>query len=98
MIKVKKSDNVITITGHANYSDNLDIVCASVSSIMYTTVNAILRIDRDALMYIDDGDKVEIRILKNDKITNELVLNMMSLFDSLQTDYKDNIKIESEEK
>ena len=42
MIKILKEMDKITIKGHANYSESNDIVCASVSSIMYTTVNAIL--------------------------------------------------------
>ena len=37
--------DTITISGHANYSDSNDIVCASVSSIMYTTVNAIMKLN-----------------------------------------------------
>ena len=97
MIKVTKSGNVIIITGHANYSDGEDIVCASVSSIMYTSVNAILRFDKDAIKYEDDGNKVIITIQKDDQITNELILNMLSLFKNLESDYKNNIKIESEE-
>ena len=43
MITIKRKDDLITIEGHANYSEGNDIVCASVSSIMYTTVNACLR-------------------------------------------------------
>lgn len=97
MIKVKKSGNIITISGHANYSDGEDIVCASVSSIMYTTVNAILRFDKDAIKYEDGGNKVIITINKTDNITNELILNMLLLFKNLESDYKNNIKIESEE-
>lgn len=97
MIKVKKSGNTITISGHANYSNGEDIVCASVSSIMYTTVNAILRFDKDAIKYEDDGDKVIITINKSDNITTELISNMLLLFKNLESDYKNNIKIESEE-
>ena len=44
MINIKKKKNVITISGHANYRDKDDIVCASVSSIMYTSVNALFKI------------------------------------------------------
>lgn len=97
MIKVNKSGNTITISGHANYSNREDIVCASVSSIMYTTVNAILRFDKDAIKYEDDGDKVIITINKSDNITTELISNMLLLFKNLESDYKNNIKIESEE-
>ena len=39
MIKVELKDNLITIKGHAGYDDKgKDIVCASVSSIVITTI------------------------------------------------------------
>ena len=45
MIKVEKKKNFISISGHAMY-DTLgkDIVCASVSTMVTVTVNAILKI------------------------------------------------------
>ena len=55
MIKVKvlKENDFykeIIITGHANYdSYGKDIVCSSVSSIVVTTVNAIISLDKDAM-------------------------------------------------
>ena len=97
MIVVKKEDNLITIKGHANYSDKEDIVCASVSSIMYTTVNAILRFDENALKYEDSGDEVLITINKSTEASDKLIFNMMSLFNELALKYPNNIKIESEE-
>ncbi|MBE6161530.1 MAG: ribosomal-processing cysteine protease Prp [Firmicutes bacterium] len=52
MINVVKNKNIIEITGHANFDDyGKDIVCASVSSIVITTVNGILEINRDSLKY-----------------------------------------------
>lgn len=97
MIKVIKKGNIITISGHANYNDSNDIVCASVSSIMYTTVNAILHFDNKAIDYKDDNNIVTIKINKNDNITNVLINNMMSLFNSLVNDYPKNIKIDEED-
>lgn len=98
MITVKKKDNVITISGHAGYKKTgEDIVCASVSSIMYTTLNAILRFSNDAISYEDDKKKVTIVNKKGDNITNTLLSNMMSLFLELAMQYPKNIKIESEE-
>lgn len=97
MINIIKKNNIITISGHANYSDKEDIVCASVSSIMYTTVNALLRVDRNSIDYKDDGKVVTIEVNKNDDLTNILIVNMLSLFNELALKYKDNIKIEMEE-
>ena len=93
MIKiVKEMDNII-ISGHANFSDTNDIVCASVSSIMYTTVNAILNIDEEAIEFLDDNNKCTITIKKHDDITNKLIDNMMILFKELEDKYPSNIKI-----
>ena len=93
MIKIVKNDKNITIEGHANFSDTNDIVCASVSSIMYTTVNAILNFSENAINFEDDKKKVTITILKNDDVTTKLIDNMMLMFDSLKKDYPSNIEI-----
>lgn len=94
MIKVVAKKNKISISGHANYDDyGKDIVCASVSSILTTTVNAILEIDGEAIDYHDNGKVVTINILKENDIVNKLINNMLSLFGDLAKDYKDYIKI-----
>ena len=93
MILVRISDNQINISGHANYSDGNDIVCASVSSIMYTTVNAIMSFNKDAIIYEDDNSLVSIKIKSKDEITSKLIENMLNLFESLANDYPKNIKI-----
>lgn len=103
MIKVKieiKNNSLkkINISGHANYSDyGKDIVCASCSSILVTTVNAIIEIDESAIEYLDNGNIVTINILKDNDIVNKLLNNMLSLFKDLTKDYKDYIKIIKEE-
>ncbi len=97
MIKIKTIGNLITIEGHANYAETDDIVCASVSSIMYTTVNAILHFDEKAIKYTDDKNKVSIEILKHDNITETLIENMMALYRELELDYPKNVKIYKEE-
>ena len=97
MILVRVSDNHIKISGHANYSDGNDIVCASVSSIMYTTVNAIMSFDKDAIIYEDNNDVVTIKNIKKDEITNKLIDNMINLFDNLKNDYPKNINIIEED-
>jgi uncharacterized protein YsxB (DUF464 family) len=97
MIKINYKENLITISGHANYSDGNDIVCASVSSIMYTTVNALLRLDENSIKYTDNKDKVIIEVLKHDDVIDVLITNMMSLFNQLELDYPKNVKIYKEE-
>ena len=98
MIKViitKENNNIkeITLKGHALYADlGKDIVCAAVSSIVITTVNAIKRIDSQAISYEDNGS-VLIKILKHDEITNKLTENLADLLKELANDYPKNIKI-----
>lgn len=95
MIKVDLTkDKLITISGHSGYEERgKDIVCASVSSIVITTINAIIEIDSDAIDYSDLDDKIIIRILKEDEVVNKLINNMILLLESLEKDYKDFIKI-----
>ena len=93
MIKVLKEMDKITISGHANYADSNDIVCASVSSIMYTTVNAILNINDQAITFEDDNNKCTITIKSHDDITDKLIDNMMLLLTELKDKYPSNIEI-----
>lgn len=94
MITIKKSKDLITISGHAGYSEHgSDIVCASVSSIAITTVNAIMKIDSEAIDFNEKEGFLEISIKKNQKIVNILLNNMISLFEELEGNYPDNIKI-----
>ena len=94
MIKVEIKDNLITIKGHAGYDDKgKHIVCASVSSIVITTINGIIEIDNEAIDYSDLDNKIVIRIIKEDDIVNKLINNMLLLLESLEKDYNDYIKI-----
>lgn len=97
MITIKMKSNLITIEGHADYQEKEDIVCASVSSIMYTTVNACLRFNRSSIDYKDDGNTVSIKVLEKSDNINILIVNMISLYKELASKYPNNIKIESEE-
>ena len=95
-VNVNKKDNQIdsiVLSGHAMYDDyGIDIVCASVSSIVITTVNAIIRINNDAIEYRQDDDLV-ITIKLHDKVTDLLIENMLELLTELEKQYKKNIKI-----
>lgn len=94
MIKVEIENNKIEIKGHANYDDyGKDIVCASVSSIVITTINAIIEFDLESIYYEDLNNRILIEKLKDDDITNKLINNMIELLEELEKSYKDNIKI-----
>lgn len=93
MIKISIKEKQIIIKGHANYDElGKDIVCASVSSMVITTVNAILRIDSDAIKYSDDNG-VTIDIIKDDEITNKLINNLIDLLEELENQYPKYIEI-----
>ena len=99
MIKVKtEKENgfyqKIAILGHAMYDDyGKDIVCSAASSIVTTTINGILSIDKDALTYQVTKKGLTINVCKQDKITDTLICNMISLQKELEENYKDNIEI-----
>ena len=93
MIKVKKDKNIITISGHANYDKyGSDIVCSSVSSIVYTTINGILNINSNSLC-VTDNDTLTIEVLSNDEVTTKLIDNMMLLLEDVKLQYPKNISI-----
>ena len=99
MIKVviNKKNNAISsikITGHSGYSEaGSDIVCASVSSICITTVNALVRIDSSCIDYKDMEGYLEVDIKRHSEVIDILVENMISLLIELEKDYKEYIKI-----
>ena len=98
MIKVYREQNKIIIKGHADYDDyGKDIVCASVSSIVITTVNAILEIYRDAVIYKEEKDILTIELLKQDEIIIKLINNMINLLKELSNNYPKNIKVREDE-
>ncbi len=93
MIKINYSKNLIKISGHANFADyGKDIVCASVSSICYTTINSILNFDINAINVKDNNDLI-IEINSHDNITDTLITTMLDELMDLATQYPKNLKI-----
>lgn len=93
MIKVNYNEKIIRISGHANHNEyGKDIVCASVSSIVYTTINGILNINDQAIEF-EDKKELVIKIISNDEITKSLLDNMLGLLMDLAIQYPQNIKI-----
>ena len=94
-VEGKKHIEKIKIFGHADYEDyGKDIVCSSVSSIVTTTVNGIYEIDNTYLRVEakEEGNMI-ITILKEDKICDKLINNMLSLLSELEESYPENIKV-----
>ena len=99
MIKVNIKQNRVIITGHAGYDEyGKDIVCASVSSIVITSVNAALKLENNSLEYIEEKDKLTINILINKENIKIIIENMIDLLEELSLTYKENIKIIKEER
>ena len=96
-VNVKKKDDVVNyikISGHAEYAEEgFDIVCASVSSIAITTVNALISIDEDCIDYTNDDGFLKIIIKKHNEVIDKLIDNMINLLSELEKDYKKNIEI-----
>jgi len=96
-ISIKKNEKIIssiTIEGHSGYeTQGKDIVCASVSCISITTVNAILRIDENALNFCEKDGYLKLEILKHDKYIDILIENMCELLKDLEKKYNKYIKI-----
>ena len=99
-VKIKNEKNEvkqILFSGHALYEDfGKDIVCAGASAILTTSVNAILKYDKNALKYTIEDD-VLVKILKTDKIINLLIDNMIDLLKELSNDYPKNIIVREDE-
>lgn len=98
MIKVLINEtdkiNSIEIKGHSNYaSHGFDIVCASVSSISITTVNAIVRIDSNSIDYKDEDGYLLINIIKHSDTIDKLIDNMIDLLKELERKYNKHIEI-----
>ncbi len=88
--KYKKID----ILGHAMYDDyGKDIVCSAASSIVTTTVNGILALDKDNLSYMISKEGLYITIKSTDKTTQILIKNMVSLLKELEINYPANIEV-----
>lgn len=96
-ITVKKNKDIIesiSVTGHSGYKESgSDIVCASVSSICITTVNAMIRLDNMAIEYEETDGYLKVDIKQHSKTIDTLALNMVELLCELASDYKDYIKI-----
>lgn len=95
-INVKYQNNLIsevTLKGHSGYSyKGSDIVCAAVSSIVTTSVNGILSISK-TIKVKDDGNILTIKVIKEDNITNILLINMIKLFQGIEKQYSKNVKV-----
>lgn len=96
-VKITKENSKykkITILGHAMYDDyGKDIVCSACSSIVTTTVNGILALNKGSLSYLVSKKGMSIDIKNNDEVTQILINNMVSLLKELEGNYPENIEV-----
>ena len=96
-VKVEKEHakyKKVTILGHAMYDDyGKDIVCSAASSIVTTTVNGILALDKGSLSYMVSKKGVSINVKNEDTTTQILIGNMVSLLKELEKNYPANIEV-----
>ncbi len=90
--KIKK----VVMSGHANYDEyGKDIVCASASSIVITTINSIIEINKNWINYALD-EKLILELNEHNEILDKLVDNMLNMLQELANDYQKNISIKEE--
>ena len=93
VVKEKDLYKKVSIIGHAMYADyGKDIVCSAVSSIVTTTINGCIALDKDSLKYLVNDKGVFISDIVGDN-TNTLINNMVSLLKELEEKYPTNIKV-----
>ena len=98
MIKIKINKdtkiNEIIIDGHSGYDvEGKDIVCAGVSSIVITSINAMLRINNEALTFEKKSGYMKITFLKHNEMIDMLIDNMLDLLKQMEEQYKNYIEI-----
>ena len=98
-VRINRKNNVIdsiSCIGHAGYADyGKDIVCASFSTMIITTINGIIEIDKDAISYTDSNN-LKIVNIKKDNITNSLLNNLVNMIYELKNNYDKNIDIKED--
>ena len=98
-VRISKKNNIIDkieCIGHAGYAEyGKDIVCASFSTMIITSINSIVNIDEDAISYTDTND-LKIVNIKKDNITNSILNTLVNMIYELRENYDKNIIIKEE--
>lgn len=97
MIKIQVNKNnemdTIIINGHSGYDvEGHDIVCAGVSSIVTTTINAIIRYDESMIKYESKSGYVKMEV-KHNEFVDLLIENMISLLKEMEEKYQKYVKV-----
>lgn len=97
VVTVKGRNDKVEIKGHAMYDDfGKDIVCSGISSIVTTSVNAILTFNKNYIKYTIKDDLFTIEVNEHNEIVDNLLNNMINMLEEVEKDYPKNIKIRKE--
>jgi len=92
-----KDDYVLElrVSGHADFakSNELDLVCACVSSIVIGGLNQIAD-DKNYVMTVKSGD-VMVNVLKTNTIDNSVIMTIITQLKTLETKYSKNINVKN---
>jgi len=88
MIEITYDDDSVEISGHTRVD-----ICAAVSSIVYTTINALLNDDENNIILEDDETYMRIKLKNSEYLPKLLFNNMICMFEQLAEQEKGYIKI-----
>lgn len=96
-IKIDYNDNYIKnikVSGHANYDvHGKDIVCASVSSMVITSVNLAMKYNASSVKVTQGEGLIDVNVLIEDEVINLIFSNLKDMLEELSNDYEKNVKI-----
>lgn len=94
MIEISRTENSITILGHAEFAElGKDIVCAGISALVQTLIQSIEELTADAIQYDMQPGTVDIKF---GDLSEEAQLLVNSFFIGVQmiaNTYPQNVKI-----
>jgi len=94
-VSIKNDRKLITVNGHSGYDViGKDIVCASVSATVLTTINAINEFSKNLIKTNQDEAFIEILVINGSKEVDILINNMISCLKQIEKQYKKYINIE----
>ena len=93
-IEIIKNET-IKVSGHANYAEyGQDIVCASVSTAVYMSINQIEVFDKfDCIKTIVKEGNACIEVVREDEIVKKVISNLIFTLRDLELQYPKYIKI-----
>ena len=96
MINIEIIKNkTIKVKGHANYAEyGADIVCASVSTAVYMSINQIEVFDKtNCIEYSVNEGNAYIEVVREDEIVKKVISNLIFTLRDLELQYPKYIKI-----